>query len=157
MTIKKNDYSDLPIDIHIKAFCDANKAALEFAKEKIIPILFTQIQLQEKRESAIAGLYCRMYALMSSLVLMRTPIHFQTTASIARSLFELMLDLKILANDKTTKLAEKFEAFTIIEKYYVARNIISFYDTNPKYPKPNLSPMQDFTKKTLKKTLIILL
>jgi hypothetical protein len=50
--------------------------------------------------------------------------HFQSTASAARSISELGLDIALLAADPTNESVERLAAFTRVERYRVARKVV---------------------------------
>jgi hypothetical protein len=86
------------------------------------------------------------------MVAMNSRIDFQGAA--ARSLFELLLDIKILAADKTGDLVEKFHAFPEIEKFRVAKNIVSFCNSHPNDAKLDDSRQRAFVNEQGKQQTI---
>lgn len=127
----------------IEAFYKGTDAIAHFAQEVMIPILLGQLSLNEK-ETAIVGTYYRMYAWMQSLVAMNRPIHFQGVASATRSLFELLLDIKLLSSDTKGDLVEKFHAFPEVEKFRIANKMIKFYNQNHDKTKLNITYQKQF-------------
>ncbi len=125
--IQNAEITDLPVRKRIEAFYKGTHAVTKFAEAVMLPVLKGQFNLNDK-EKAIVGTYYRMYLWINSMVVMNSRIHFQGAASAARSLFELLLDIKILAADKTGEMVDKFHAFPTIEKFRVADNLISFCD-----------------------------
>lgn len=128
--LEKADVSDLPTRKRVEAFFIGTKTLSEFVESVIIPVLHGQLNLNDK-EKAISGTYYRMYGWMRSLVVMNHRIHFQGAATAARTLYELLLDLKILATDKTSVSVERFHSFPEVEKYRVAEKLVSFRDSHP--------------------------
>src|SRR6266480_3571565 len=57
--------------------------------------------------------------------------HFQTVASLTRSLFGLWLDVKILAHDTTGDAVKKYNEFPEIERYRAAEKLVNFATANP--------------------------
>lgn len=129
--LEKADVSDLPIKKRVEAFYKGTEAVSKFAESVMIPVLRGQLNLTD-REQALVGTYYRMYAWIRSMVVMNGPIHFQGAAAASRSLFELLLDLKILATDKSSDSVDKFHAFPEVEKYRVAKNLVSFAAAHPR-------------------------
>lgn len=127
--LEKAELSDLSMRARAEAFYKGTAEISKFAQSVMMPLLAGQINLSDK-EKAIVGTYYRMYFWIRSMVGMNSRIHFQATAAAARSLFELLLDMKILAMDKTGKLVKKFHAFPDVERFRVAENSVSFYDTH---------------------------
>ena len=65
----------------------------------------------------------------------------------ARSLFELFLDIKMLADDNTGVLVDTFNAFPEIEKYRVAAKIVNFCDTKAEKVKIDVTHQRAFINK----------
>jgi len=63
------------------------------------------------------------------------------------SLFKLLMDIKILANDKTGELIARLHAFPGIDKFSRAKNIVSFYDDYPNNTKLDDSIQRTFINK----------
>lgn len=137
-------YSDLmkiglePVSFkkRIEASYEGTRAAESLAKEVMIPQLKALIK-PSRKEEALKGLYFRMYAWVRSLVSLNDTVHFQAAASAARSIFELLLDVKLLIDDKPKDAIDKFEAFTQVERFRVAKKYVDFKNNNPglKYTK----------------------
>jgi len=108
--LEKADVSDLPIRKRVGAFYKGTDAIAKFVEKELIEILRSQLNLNDK-EKAIIGTYLRMYAYLRSMVAMNHRIHFQGAASATRSLFELLLDMKMIAEDNSGELINKFHAF----------------------------------------------
>ena len=93
------------------------------------------------------------------MVDMKSRIHFQGAAAAARALFELLLDMRTLVNDKTGQFVERFHAFPEIEKFRAAENLISFCDKHPNYAKIDVSQRRNFVnrpdkRKTINQTIV---
>ena len=116
-----------------EAFYKGTAAVGEFAQKVVIPILRGQLKKSEK-ETAITGTYFRMYAWVQSLIRLNDPLHFQAAATVARALFELLLDIKLLDADTNGKLVAKFHAFPEVERFQMAKEYVKFSDQNPDVP-----------------------
>jgi len=141
--IERADVADLPTKLRVGAFYKGTDAVSKFAESMMIPVLNGQINLSDK-EKAVVGTYYRMYGWVRSMVAMNHRLHFQGAAAAARSLFELLLDIKMLANDKNGYLADKFHAFPGVEKFRVAQNLVSFCMNNANSTKLDCSHQQTF-------------
>jgi hypothetical protein len=84
------------------------------------------------RERAFLGLYYRMAAYLASVRKLDAPIHFQSIAAAARSVFELGLDIALLGADATNQSVDRLAAFTRVERYRLARKLVDFYATRPR-------------------------
>ena len=86
------------------------------------------------REQAALRLYYRMAAYLASVRRLDSPIHFQSIAAAARSVFELALDIALLGADTTTESVDRMTAFTRVERYRVAKRLVDFYANRPVPP-----------------------
>lgn len=127
--IERAEDSDLPIKKRVEAFYKGTDAICRFAKNLIIPVLDCQIELKD-RELAITGTYYRMYAWVHSLVKMNSRIHFQGAALGARSLYELLLDIKLLSIDSDGNMIAKFHAFPKLDRFRVATKVVNYNDAH---------------------------
>jgi hypothetical protein len=87
-----------------------------------------------ERERAVLRLYYRLAAYLASVHRLDSPIHFQSIAAAARSIFELALDLALLDADTTTESVDRMTAFTRVERYRVAKRLVDFYANHPLPP-----------------------
>ena len=113
-----------------EAFYQGTDAIGEFAQKVMIPVLRDQLKKTDK-ETAITGTYFRMYAWVQSLIRLNDPRHFQAAATVARALFELLLDIKLLDADTNGKMVAKFHAFPEIERFQMAKDYVECADRNP--------------------------
>jgi ACT domain-containing protein len=126
----ENAVSKLPIRTRVEAFYKGTEEISKFTESVINPVLKGQLNLSD-REKAIVGTYYRMYAWLKTMVTFNNSIHFQGAAAATRALIELLIDIKIIIEDKTGNLVEKFHAFPEIEKFRFAENLVSFKDAYP--------------------------
>ena len=117
----------------VEAFVKGTDAIGKFAEEVMVPILTGQLDLED-RELAVTGLYYRMYLWIKSVISLDTRLHFQATATAARALFELLLDLKLLTCDTDGTMIAKFHAFPDVERFRVAKDFVRFSDQNNDIP-----------------------
>lgn len=141
--LKNIDIENIPFKKRIEAFYEGTHAAADLAEQVMIPQLRALIK-PSRKERAIIGLYYRMYTWMRSLVSLNDTIHFQATASATRSIFELLLDIKLLIDDNPENSIDKFEAFIQVEKFRVAKKYVDFKGKNP-----GLKYTSDLTKEKL--------
>jgi hypothetical protein len=99
----------------------------EFAKEKLVSILNSSPRKNET-EGIFVGIFLRMYLWMETLVALNRSSYIQGVAVAFRSLFELFLDLKILADDKTGECYERYIAFSEIEMFNAGQKKVNFYE-----------------------------
>jgi Family of unknown function (DUF5677) len=109
----------------------ALQEAVDFVQTEIVPVLRGQLQLSEKEE-AILGTFYRIHALASSLTRLNKKLDFNAVAVIARTIFELLLDLKTLAAEKlSAKELVQFRAFAEVNRFRKAIKLLQFERENP--------------------------
>jgi hypothetical protein len=101
---------------------------MQFDEQEIRGII-RSIIVPTEREKCFILVYWRTAAHVMSLSKLNGHQHFQAITMIARSLFELSVDLKLI--DKINDGVEKMIAFVDVEKLRVARKIVNF---KQKYP-----------------------
>lgn len=113
----------------LDTYFDANKEAVDFVQKEIISVLNGQINLSLKEE-AIVGTFFRMHALASSLTRLNNKLDFNAIAVIARTLFEVLIDLKLLTNASDEGMA-RFRAFPKVDRFKKAKALLEFQGANP--------------------------
>ena len=107
------------------------REAVDLVKNKVIPILHNQIILSD-REGAILGIFFRVHVLCSSQTRLTYSKDFNAVANNCRTLYELLLDLKLLsANDSTDEDIKRFYAFPEIDRFGAAEKVSGFQAKNP--------------------------
>jgi hypothetical protein len=115
----------------VSAYYDGMRKCIDFVQTQIIPVLNGQINLNQ-REEAVLGIFYRIHALGSSLTRLNNTIDFCAVATIARTLFELLLDLKLLTRQMSTQEdIEKFRAFSEVDRFRRADKVLEFQTKNP--------------------------
>jgi hypothetical protein len=115
----------------INAIVIGMKEAVDFVQSKVIPILQDQMKLSD-RESAILGTFYRVHLLCSSQTRLNNLKDFNAVAINCRTVFELLLDLKLLsAEDCSDEDIKKFDAFPEIDKFRSAQKLLNFQTNNP--------------------------
>lgn len=92
--------SALPVKTLIDAFFDGTKYMHDFSRDRMLPVLKTLLS-PTPQEVAVRDTYYKMTLLLQTALVMNTADHFQSIAAVTRSLFELWIDLKTLAQDTT--------------------------------------------------------
>lgn len=121
---------DYTVRERVEAFFKGTDAIGKFSKEVMIPVLRGQLNLED-RELAIVGIYYRMYSWIQSMITLNHRLHFQAAATATRALFELLLDIKLLAGSSDSKMIDRFHAFPEIERFRVAKDFVAFADQHP--------------------------
>lgn len=136
-----------------EAFYARSVEAARFSREVVIPVL-TGILAPNVRESAAILLYCRMHAWGESLAVFDRGVHYQAAASAARSLFELLIDLLLLAADRDGKDVERFISFPDVERYRVAERLVAYRRDHPEFTLVDPAVMEAFVASPGKEEVI---
>jgi len=102
----------------------------DFSTEVMLPLCKTLLS-RSRQEIAVIDTYFKMTLLLRASLALNTLDYFQTVASLTRSLFELWLDLKILAQDTTGDDVRRYNEFPELERYRAAERLVEFAATNP--------------------------
>jgi hypothetical protein len=135
--------SDLPLKTIIDAYFDGTKHMHDFGREVMIPQLKALLG-PTAQEIALRDIYFKMHLLLGSAVTMNRLDHFQSVAALTRSLFELHLDMKILAADKTGDTVKRYNEFPEIERNRRAEQLIAFDAVHPGEIRQDLSAQRAF-------------
>jgi hypothetical protein len=135
--------SDLPLKTIIDAYFDGAKHMHDFSHDVMIPQLKALLRVTAQ-EVALRDIYFKMYLFLGSAITMNRLDHFQSVAALTRSLFESLLDMKILAADKTGDAVKRYNEFTEIERYRRAEQLIAFDAKHPNRIKQDLSVQRAF-------------
>jgi Family of unknown function (DUF5677) len=131
MTNHPADIPDFTQRELVKSYYGGLCNCVDFVQTKIIPILIGQIDLSQKEE-AILGIFYRTHALGSSLTRLNDKPDFSAAAIISRTMFELLLDIKILASPSlTSNELEKFRAFVEVERFRKASKLLEYQSQHP--------------------------
>ncbi|HBO97080.1 MAG TPA: hypothetical protein DE315_00005 [Candidatus Omnitrophica bacterium] len=128
--LKNLDIETIPFSKRIEAFYEGTRAAADLAQQVMIPQL-KALMNPSRKEEILKGLYFRMYAWMRTLVSLNDTVHFQAAASATRSIFELLLDIKLIMDDNPKGAIQKFNAFVEVEKFRMAKGYVDFKNRNP--------------------------
>jgi hypothetical protein len=139
----KEPVSDLSLKTIIDAYFDGTKHMYDFGREVMIPQLKALLG-PTAQEIALRDIYFKMHLLLGSAITMNRLDHFQSVAALTRSLFELLLDMKIVAADKTGDRVQRYNEFPEIERYRRAEQLIAFDTAHPGQIKQDLSAQRAF-------------
>jgi hypothetical protein len=139
----KAPVTDLSSKTQVDAWYDGTKYMHDFSREVMLPLL-KMLLGPSHQEIAVRDTYYRMSLLLRSVLVMNSLDHFQSVASLTRSLFELWLDLSILAQDTTGEAVRKYNEFPEIERYRVAEQLIRFAATNTQSLKMDITAQRTF-------------
>jgi hypothetical protein len=113
---------------YARAAYRGTEALYQFIQDRILPLLQHAIGRSEYEE-ALVGLYYRSHLLLRSLVKLDGFDDVQAVRSIARTLFELLLDMKTLQREPI--LAKRFAAFATVERMRTAIRVADFASRHP--------------------------
>jgi hypothetical protein len=95
-------------------------------------------------EECVVSIYYRVSANVSSLLELHSPKHFQAIGMLARSVFELAVDMEIFNQVQGAPI--KMRVFLDIEKLRACRSAIKFAKTNPLTLQQSEQPQEDYIK-----------
>jgi hypothetical protein len=127
MTTQAHPIGKLPNDAPARFFAGLT-SMMQFDELEVRGIVRGIIAPNE-RENCFLLSYWRAAAHAMSLSKLTGHQHFQAIMMIARSLFEMSVDLKLI--DKIPSGAEKMMAYVEVEKLRAARKIVRFKQTHP--------------------------
>lgn len=104
------------------------KSLAEFDKTEIRGIV-RGLLTKTDRDECFIGNYYRASANINSLLSLKSAKDLQAIAMVARSLFELAVDTKLI--DEVPDAVKKIVTFSDVEKLRAARKIVKFKNTNP--------------------------
>lgn len=119
--------TDAPLHDRIRAMFHGTIAMRDFVKDSVFPLVGVMMDRNEQ-EHAILGIFHRMFFWLDSMAELNKAQHFQAASSGARSMLELLFDIKQLVKDPAN--AERFNAFTFVERFRAAKRQVEFSDQN---------------------------
>jgi len=124
-----NIFDELPMNSKLNVYYMSCKASEDFS-EKMLEWLKGVLQ-PSKKEQLITSIYYSLHCWIKTIVALNSTIHVQAVASGARSIYEQLLDLKLIADDKVSNAVERFEAFREIEIFRMAKKFSDFRKAHP--------------------------
>jgi len=130
---KDPGFSDLSTREQVEVFYKGIDACFKFAHDELTPLVRQREKgTNDLRTRGIISTYYRMNLWLISLHRMNAREHLQGVAAGARSLFELLIDMRMLANDNSGKYVERFWAFPQVERFRVAQMAVDFKRRHPR-------------------------
>jgi hypothetical protein len=106
------------------------QALSEFGHAVMEPVFRGQLGLND-REGAIGMTFYRLLAAVRTLSDLRRPYQFQAIRNETRLIFELCVDIHLLAGSKVPDGVAKFHGFTRAARFRAAYKTVEFYKTHP--------------------------
>ena len=126
-----SDIPDFTTHELLSSYHDGLKEAADFVQSRVIGTLSGQIDLSQQEE-AVLGIFFRTHALACSLVRLNHKIDFNAVAVIARTLFELLLDIKILSAPTIEQQdLDRFISFPDVDRFRKACRILDLQKQHP--------------------------
>jgi len=123
LTVTKPKPDSETIRKYALAAYQGTQRSYQYLQDHVIPVLQSMLSRTEYEESLV-GAYYRSHLLMRSLVKLDHPDDFQAVRSLARSMFELLLDMKSLQRDPA--LSKRYSSFPMIERMRTAIQVADF-------------------------------
>lgn len=112
----------------VERFFTVLKSLNEFDKMEVQGVVAGQLSRSE-HEDRVYGLYLRARANVQSLLALKQAMDFQAIVMLARNLFELSVDVKLL--DAIPNAVTKYVVFSEVEKLRAAEKIVAFKTKHP--------------------------
>ena len=93
-------------------------------------------------DECIQSIYLRAFGNVRTLLELKSPSHFQAVGMLARSMFELAVDISIFG--KVQGAPVKMRVFLDVEKLRASRSIIAFAQANPLKLMPSSKLQEDY-------------
>jgi hypothetical protein len=124
------DAVPLTDDILYHALRIGTQALSEFGHVVMEPVLGSMLALTD-RENAIGMTFYRLLAAVHTLSDLRHAYQFQAISGQTRLIFELCMDIHLLAKKKIADDVEKFHGFTRAARFSAAYKTVEFYKQHP--------------------------
>lgn len=111
------------------------QALSEFGHTVMEPVFSSQLALTD-RETAVGMTFYRLLGAIHTLSDLRQPYHFQAISGETRLIFELCVDVHLLAKKKVADDVEKFHSFTRAARFSAAYKTVDFYQQHPELEDP---------------------
>lgn len=112
----------------VERFFTVLKSLNEFDKIEVQGVVAGQLAKSD-HENRVYGLYLRARANVQSLLALKQAMDFQAIVMLARNLFELSVDVKLL--DVVPDAVDKFSVYSEVEKLRAAEKIVAFKAKHP--------------------------
>ncbi|MEW6201546.1 MAG: DUF5677 domain-containing protein [bacterium] len=123
-------HKNLPTTTKIKLYLEKIRAISDFADNKIFALANTLSNLNNKQITMLK-IYQRMNLLIDSVQCLNIYKHYQSVCAVARSAFEMIIDLRALSIDNTGETLERYLRFSQIEIYRWGKEVNKFYSEHP--------------------------
>ncbi len=122
-------------EILYHALQTGTQALSEFGHTVMEPVFRSQLALTD-RESAIGITFYRLLAAVHTLSDLRKGYQFQAISGETRLIFELCVDIHLLAKAKIADGVDKFHGFTRAARFSAAYKTVQFYKLHPDLEDP---------------------
>src|SRR6185295_10676044 len=106
------------------------QALSEFGHTVMEPVFGSQLALTD-RETAVGLTFYRLLGAIHTLSDLRQPYQFQAISGETRLIFELCVDVHLLAKKMIADDVEKFHGFTREARFSAAYKTVEFYKRHP--------------------------
>ena len=122
-------------EIFLQALRLGTQALSEFGEAVMVPVLSSQLGLTD-RESAIGMTFYRLLAAVRTLSDLRQTYQLQAMAGQTRTIFELCVDINLLAGNRIADGVENFHGFTRAARFSAAYKTVAFSKRHPELEDP---------------------
>ncbi len=151
--VKRSNTVPVTSALYARSTYSGVEGLVYFVEDYIKPLV-KGLLTPSDRELAILATYYRAVGYMLSILRLDAPWHYQSVSAASRSILELYLDIVLLARDQTSESAERFHAFTRVERFRVAERIVDFFDANLKEQQDDITAQRKLVGDTKAKAEI---
>lgn len=133
------------IDLHNQFLYKLVCSWKEYLQKEVISELNSGYCIYDDKKRALADIFYRIYACLTSISKLNEASDFQSVAILTRTAFELFVDLKLIS-DKSE--IENYRKFTKSERYRSAKQIVDYVTEDPSRASkfPDYDILHDFIK-----------
>jgi hypothetical protein len=114
----------------IARFYSVLKSLAEFDRAELRGVLRGQLNLTE-REKCLFASYLRIYGNLESLLKLDQRKDFQACITLARSIYEQAVDIKLMHENLIDDWVKKIRVFTLVERLRTAKKLVEFSKSHP--------------------------
>lgn len=109
----------------IESYLTALDGAANLIEEHLIPILSNQIN-QSDSEAAKLGTFYRLFLLTKGILALNDRQHFQLVMAAMRTIFELLVDLRLLSLEPSAKYVSMYTKYADVARFHTADKLAEF-------------------------------
>lgn len=139
------NFDNFPIESKLKVYYTSCVESEKFSNNIIN--LLKGILSPSKKEEIVIAIYRSIHCWLKTTIALNSTVHVQALTSIARSIFEQLLDLKLIVDNAIDNDVEKFNNFREVELFRLGKELAEFNKQHPDIKTPFQKRMEYSLKK----------